>query len=1328
MSATMQLARAPRRPAPQIDKGEFPLQEPPTLPESVGGGGAGLNMLFYLPMMAGSAAMMLMFYSFSGMRSLNNPMMLIAGGIMLVAFLIMGVAWGVRSGMERKGRLKGERRDYLRYLGQVRRQVRSSLDKQRTSVLFTHPEPARLWAVVPTDRLWERRANHADFAEVRIGLGQQRLALELAAPQTKPVEDLEPLCASGLRRFLRAYTTIEEMPVAVYLRGFAKISLDGDPVTNRALVRAMLAQLATFHAPDDLRITVYAAADRLRHWDWVKWLPHAQHPDEADAVGSARMVCDTLSDLDRMLGGKALDERGRFEVGAAPTSTEPFLVVVLDDAPLPSTARLAGPGYRNVIAIDVDRSLPWDGAATTLRLRIRGEQVERVSLTRAGEEESVTIGRPDQLSLVRARALARLMAPYRLGAAARASDATAVTADLASLLGVAELRSMEPQALWQTRSPWEQLRVPIGVNERGRPVELDIKESAQGGMGPHGILIGATGSGKSELIRTIVLALAMTHSSEALNMVLVDFKGGATFLGLDGLPHVSALITNLADELPLVDRMQDALQGELVRRQELLRRHGFTSRHEYERSRATGAALAPLPTLVIIVDEFGELLASKSEFGELFMMIGRLGRSLGVHLLLASQRFEEGRIHTLETHLSYRIGLRMYSGMESRGVIGTTDCYDQPLTPGTGYLRTDTTTLVKFRGAYVSGPCPLPGRRRARPAGETRVLPFEAGYVVPFHRPDRDEEPTDGPAEPQDAPATETVLQVIVDRLRDAGPPAHRVWLPPLDDPATLDQLLPALTVDPARGFGAPYGNLRVPVGLVDRPYDQRRDPLIADLEGGKGHVAVVGAPRTGKSTLLRTLITALALTHTPVEVQFYILDFGGGGLASLADLPHVGSVAQRRDRERVTRTVVEVLGLLAAREAMFNQHGVESMAAYRRQRALGQVDDPYGDVFLVIDGWYTLRQEYEALEDSLQDIASRGLTYGVHLVVGAGRWSEIRPWLRDVLQTRLELRLGDPMESEIDFRKARDVPQIPGRGMTPSQYHYLTAIPRIDGLSTVEDLAEGQAALAAAVRDHWSGPVAPPVRLLPRQLDVDELPPPEGDLRVAFGVDDQTLQPVWHDFSVTPHLIAFGDHQSGKSNLLRLFLRAITTRFTPEEARVLVVDPRRRLQDLLPPAYQIGYVLSGEQLKETLAQVAPVLRERVPRPEITPDRLPSRDWWSGPRIFVLIDDHELVATGLINPAEALVGLLAQGTEIGLHVVVARSTSGGMRAMNDQVLRRMWDLGTPGLLFSCPRDEYAFLGGTKPLTLPPGRAQWISRFSGTALVQAGLMPPGPGAS
>lgn len=1312
---TIQVVREARRPAPSIDKGELALQEPPALPEAAGGQWS--NVLMYLPMMVGSGAMMAFFVQ----PGQNKAMLYMSSGLMVVSMGVMAAAMLMRPGTERKSRLKGERRDYLRYLGQVRKQVRTAVDKQRVSVLFTHPDPARLWALVSTDRLWERRATHADFAEIRIGLGQQRLALVPRAPQTKPVEDLEPLCASALRRFLRAYTVVDAMPVAVYLRGFARISFDGDTQTTRAIVRAIIAQLATFHSPEDLWIVVLTASEKTRYWEWVKWLPHAQHPEETDAAGQVRLVFDNWPDMERMLGGKALEDRARFEPAATPTATEPFIVVVLDQVALPGNHRLVAPGYRNLVVLDVAGTLPWDGAPSTLRLRMTATTMEKVSLSRAGDEERVIIGRPDYLSVVRTRALARLIAPYRVSATVQTADATAVAADLASILGVEDLRTMDPRALWQQRTAWDHLRIPIGINERGQAVELDIKESAQGGMGPHGILIGATGSGKSELIRTIVLSLAMTHSSEKLNMVLVDFKGGATFLGLDGLPHVSALITNLADELPLVDRMQDALQGELVRRQELLRKHGYSSVLEWERARAGGADLAPLPTLVVIVDEFGELLATKAEFSELFMMMGRLGRSLAVHLLLASQRFEEGRIHTLETHLSYRLGLKMYSMMESRSVIGTGDAYDQPLPPGMGFLRTDTTTLIKFRGAYVSGPCPVLWRRRkARPVSESRIVPFEAGYVVPLRRPEPEPDPE---ATPDAAPAEETVLQVIVDRLRSSGPPAHPVWLPPLGDPATLDQLLPALGVTAQRGYGAPYGGLRVPVALVDRPYEQRREVMVAELDGAKGHVAVLGASRMGKSTLIRTLVAGLALTHTPKEVQFYILDFGGGGLASLADLPHVGGVAGRREREKVIRTVVEMIQLVDRREALFGERGIESMAAYRRLRAAGQfADDPYGDAFLIIDGWFTLRQEYEALESQIQEIATRGLTYGIHLVVGSARWSEIRPWLRDVLQTRLELRLGDPMESEIDFRKAKDIPESPGRGMTIDKYHFLAAVPRIDGVASAEDLGDATARIVATVRKHWSGPSAPAVRLLPRSYPARDLPPvpATGTFRVPYGLDDQRLQPVWHDFSATPHLIAFGDHETGKSNLLRVFASAIVSRYTAAEAQILLVDPRRRLRDLVPPGHLIAHCVSGEALREALGRGVPVLRERVPGSDVDPNQLAAGTWWTGPRAFVLIDDYDLIAGSMDYPAESLVDLLPHGAEIGLHIIVVRSTSNAMRAMSDPLIRRSWDLGTPALLFSCHKDEMSFLGDAKPLTLVPGRAQIVVRRQVAGQIQTAL--------
>ena len=296
-------------------------------------------------------------------------------------------------------------------------------------------------------------------------------------------------------------------------------------------------------------------------------------------------------------------------------------------------------------------------------------------------------------------------------------------------------------------------------------VHLDIKESAQQGMGPHGLVIGATGSGKSEFLRTLVLGLAMTHSPEQLNMVLVDFKGGATFAGMSEMPHVSAVITNLANELTLVDRMQDALSGEMVRRQELLREAGnYASIRDYEKARAAGEDLAPLPSLFIVVDEFSEMLSAKPEFIDLFVAIGRLGRSLGLHLLLASQRLEEGRLRGLESHLSYRIGLRTFSAQESRAVLGVPDAYELPAVPGLGYLKPDPTVLTRFKAAYVSGP-PATARPRVRrdEGGHVQgILPFTISEVQALEVAEPEPEPEQAQPQPREPESQESLLDVAV--------------------------------------------------------------------------------------------------------------------------------------------------------------------------------------------------------------------------------------------------------------------------------------------------------------------------------------------------------------------------------------------------------------------------------------------------------------------------------------------------------------------------------------------------------------------------------------
>ncbi|MFY1704766.1 type VII secretion protein EccCa [Micromonospora sp. WMMA1923] len=1333
--STVVIKRPPRRPAPEIPVGELPVEAPPEIPAVTGG--RWQQMLMVLPMLGGTVAMAMMFGRGGGAYSY------VVGGMFgLSSVAMLATSWGAASGTPKKSEMMAARREYLRHLATLRRRVRQTAGAQRSGLYYRHPDPGRLWSTVDSHRVWERRPTDPDFAVVRVAVGPQTLATPLIPPVTRPLEELEPMTAGALRRFLDAYSVVPDLPVALSLRSFARVFVRDAPAGGssgrgetavggpdrraagttdaQALTRAMLIQLAVFHAPDELLVAVCAGPERRAGWEWIKWLPHAHHPDRLDALGPVRLVTSSVAELERLLGD-VLSARSRFSP-TGPVTDGPHVVVVLDGADLTGATDLTGDGGIDAVTVlDLDTPPPRLLDRFALLLELRGGRLHSVSADGHAE-----VGTADRLEPVDAEAIARRLAPLRLAGAVRGPDApSGAELGLPELLGIGDPESFTTEQGWAPRPARDRLRVPIGVGADGGAIELDLKESAQDGMGPHGLLIGATGSGKSELLRTLVLGLAATHSSEQLNVVLVDFKGGATFASFDRLPHTAAVITNLADALPLVDRMVDAINGELVRRQELLRRAGnFASLRDYERARAAGTPLAPLPSLLLVCDEFSELLSAKPDFIDLFVQIGRLGRSLGVHLLLASQRLEEGRLRGLDTHLSYRIGLRTFSALESRTVLGVPDAHELPRSPGHGYLRFGTEPLIRFKAAYVSGTL----RRRSPTAGAggtaaPRLLAFSTHHV-----------PVPEPADPVptgvvDEAGTESLLDVLVDRLAGQGPPAHQVWLPPLGSPPALDELLGPAGADPARGltFGNPelHGALQVPVAIVDKPYEQRRDLLWLALDGAAGHVAVVGAPQSGKSNLLRTLVCALALTHTPAEAQLYCLDFGGGGLAAVRGLPHVGGVTGRTDPTAVRRTVGELVTVLTDRERIFAELGVESMAAYRRRRsataAAGQpVTDPFGDVFLVVDGWSTLRGEYDDLEPLITDLATRGLSYGVHVVATAVRWIDFRPAIRDLFASRIELRLNDPSDSMVARRAAANVPEsTPGRGITAESLHFLTALPRLAGAGG--ETAEVVEAVAAA----WAGPSAPPVRLLPPVLPYAELPVTSArGLQVPVGIAEADLRPVLLDFAAEPHFVVFGDAECGKSSFLRALATSITRRFTPEQARVILVDYRRSLLgviDELP--HLIGYGTAAPHTTDLMESSAGYLQDRIPGSEVTPAQLRQRSWWSGPELFVLVDDYDLVAGGPTNPLRALVEFLPQARDVGLHLVLARRSGGAARAQFEPIVQRLRELSTAGLVMSGSPDEGALVGSVRPGPLPPGRGRLVTRREGVRLVQLAHLPP-----
>ncbi|RJF41250.1 type VII secretion protein EccCa [Actinomyces sp. 2119] len=1319
---------------------------------------------------------------FMAVSNSSNTRMMFMGGGMVVAMLSMVAANIYRQVRQHRNNVANQRREYLAYLSEVRDTVRSTAALQRRRALSLLPDPEALPFLAHQGvRVWERARSGSDPLRVRVGRSTQPLAARLEAEELGALASPDPVCESAMRRFLDTHTHVDALPLSTSLSGISHLEIAGAGESTRAQARALLAHLMTLTPPSMLRVVVVAAQERLPAWEWVKWAPHAWSERVEDAAGPARLIAASLEELADRLPG-ALEGHGlSFQENQEVDGPQPHVLVVVDGSRIsPSSPLAAQADLPGVTVVELVEAPSHTVSQTRMRLVLSpgavGAGEPEAQLLAAGQDPVPVV--VDLLSTEEAEAVARRLAARFTTAGEEVVSAPVGTsdpsrsADLMELLGLGDVRDFDPQRQWVRRSGDQRLSVPFGVTPEGEAVSLDIKESAEGGMGPHGLLVGATGSGKSEVLRTLVLALSLTHSPEQLNFVLVDFKGGATFAGMSELPHVSAMISNLESELDLVDRMEEALRGEMVRRQEILRDTGnYANVSDYEEARRAGRHNGPvLPALLVILDEFSELLSARPELIDSFVAIGRLGRSLQVHLLMSSQRLDEGRLRGLDSHLSYRIGLRTFSAMESRVVLGVTDAYELPSLPGSGFLKSDNQTMTRFRAAYVAGPPPTRPSPQPhwgeevlaapQPTGPVEVVPFTAAETVraveaavgavpagpgaaappppppppppvtpPAASLTADTGAADGNDSHDDPYADMSMLDIAVSRMAGHGTPAHQIWLPPLEVSETLDSLTGDLVTDDALGLVSPSwrsrGDLVVPLGVTDIPLEQRREHFTVDLSGAGGHVAVVGAPLSGKSTALRSLLMGLALTRTPAEVQVYVIDLGGGTFATMQDLPHLAGMATRDDPDVVNRIMAEISSLLDDRERYFRANRVDSIQTYRHQRSAGNLDDGYGDIFLVVDGWGTLRADFEDVAAQMMNLASRALALGVHFVLSSVRWMDVRPQIRDLIGTRIELRMGDAADSEHGRKVAQTVPQgRPGRGLDAQGHHMLLALPRIDGDHAPASLAQGVEQACRAVASAWKGAPGPKLRLLPTRVELaalrERVPARSGPV---IGLDEARLAPVELDMRKDPSLIVLGDAKTGKSSFLRALAAELSRCHQPDQARLLVLDLRRSLLGEVSEEHMLAYLTTRDAATGELRSLYDYLQRRLPGPQVTPEQLRNRSWWEGPEIYLLVDDYDLVVTGQTNPLLVLQPLLAQAQDIGLHLVLTRRIGGATRGMFEPVMQTLTDLSTPGIMLPGNPEEGPLLGRQKPVPGPPGRARLITRDEGVRVLQLAWAPP-----
>jgi len=1005
--------------------------------------------------------------------------------------------------------------------------------------------------------LWTRRPEHWSFLNLRLGVGTMPSRNEVSG---KDRDSFLPEFQQRLDVLKEQYATVADVPIIDNLYDAGALGIAGSPETAGGAVNSILVQLTALHSPAEVVVASIVSPAWSSALSWVKWLPHASSPNSplevghlADSVSSGNVLLSAIEELvqTRLADARANTRRGALaekqaaqergaDVGTKSSSDvgtkSPIPAVVLlisddvgvDRARLVQLAEIAADAGVFPIWIGHDVTALPAACRTFLQVPEAGSGVDApatVGMVRLGY--AIDDARPEFVDPTTALDYARRMASV-IDAGALAADSSDLprSVSMVTLLG-SELTASSDAVVdrWRQnssihdRTPGRppkprragQLRATVGSGGVDA-MHLDLRA-----QGPHALVGGTTGAGKSEFLQAWVLGMAAEYSPDRVSFLFVDYKGGSAFADCVTLPHCVGLVTDLSPHL--VRRALTSLRAELHFREHLLNRKKAKDLLELEKR---GDPDSP-PALVLVIDEFAALVGEVPEFVDGVVDIAQRGRSLGIHLIMATQRPAGVIKDNLRANTNLRVALRMADESDSQDVVGVKDAaHFDPAVPGRGIAKTGPGRLSVFQSGYAGGwTSDEPKRsdievRELRFGGETRWEEPRAA--------DADEERDLGPTDQQ-----RLVTSIIAAAERASIPAPRRPW---------LDELAPVYDLSRLRQ----RTDAELLIGVADLPDSQEQRPVYfrPDVDG---HIAVFGTGGSGKSTVLRTLATAAGITPRGGPVEVYGLDFGAGSLRMLEALPHVGSIIPGDDQERVIRLLRRLKDIIDERSVRYAEANASSITDYRR--VTGATDERR--ILLLVDGFQSFRQEYETTLGLstwyalFQQLITDGRQLGLNIAFSADRPGSVPTNISSGVQRRVVLRLSDEASYQL-LGVPKDIlgpGSVPGRAIVDG----LEVQVAILGGTTV--LAEQSAAtirLAEAMSRAGGTVIAPPIGALPKEITAAELPDRVGE-RPTLGIGDADLAPVGFDPSGA--FLVGGPPGSGRTNAVAALVGAMR-RFDP--------------------------------------------------------------------------------------------------------------------------------------------------------------------------------------
>ncbi len=1070
-----------------------------------------------------------------------------------------------RDKKKHKNRSAKRLRIYTRYLEQKREELDSLYQKQRQVAHYHLPSYEEMKEFVKgiSDRIWERSLDDPDFLQVRIGKADVRSTYEVQINNNDLANrEIDHLIEES-QVLAEKYGTVKNIPLSVNV-SFGSIGLIGKRSIVIRELQQLIGQLSFFHSYHDIRFVLIFHEEDHKEWEWMKWLPHFQLPFSyaKGLIYNEKTRDQLLTSIYQMIRERDLDEDNEkkrfiphyiFIVANRSLIAEHAIMEYLE-------GKKTNLGFSTIFVSDSKESLTEH--VHTLVQYINEQEGEiliehkKAVHTPFGLDQHLVQGNEEF-----ARTLGSL--EHQVGM----QNSIPEMVSFLQLLGAKNVEDLQVKNNWASRQSSKSLAVPIGLKGKNDVVMLNLHEKAHG---PHGLVAGTTGSGKSEMLQTYILSLAVHYHPHEVAFLLIDYKGGGMAQPFKNIPHLLGTITNIEGSKNFSNRALASINSELKKRQRMFNVHNVNHIDAYTKMYKDGQASVPLPHLFLICDEFAELKSEEPEFVYELISAARIGRSLGVHLILATQKPGGVIDNQIWSNARFKISLKVQDESDSREILKNTDAA-HITTTGRGYLQVGNNEVYELFQSAWSG---APYITDASEVEDEIALITDLG-LIPISNVNASEE-----SQQEKVAEIDLVVNHILQVQKELGVEAvDRPWLSPL--PKRLYSF--ATIIEKSK-------DLTFRIGLKDEPEKQSQTDY--EYKWMKdGNIIVFGSSGYGKSTTAITFVTRFVSTFSPEQLHFYIFDFGSGSLLPLQQLPHTADYFRMDEERKLSKFFTFMKSELERRKQLFIQNEVNNLTMYNAKN-----HEKLPIIFLVIDNYDLVKEEMADYENLFTQFSRDGQALGIYFILTATRVNSVRQPLLNNFKTKIFHYLMDSTEIlGILGRTPFEQEAIPGRAIVKKdEMYFLQTYLPVEGEDDVEILENLQAFIQKQKVKYMNTVKPTSIPMLPHTLSMEEFKndyiKDENESSIMIGLCEEQVVPISLSFEKNPHLLIVGQYRKGKTNSIKIILQSLVKN---QEVMIGLYDNVDRGLLSFTKHENVDYLDSKEEIVKWLDQVELIMQKR---------------------------------------------------------------------------------------------------------------------------------------